>query len=248
MRGESDYIAMNTSRYTTLYDRPMSHSYLERAITDQHHRLIISAVLDYFHFQAGEHLLEIGAGQGRYTELLLYHGALVKACEPDEVLFRRMEERLGNNNAVSLQQCGVEELMCLQGAFTLVCGFHVLHHLGDEHIAMIGNFLKKQEKLRGWFFIEPNPWNMLYPLQVISSGAMKFREEGGIWRGHSRLFRALCGSHRFFLGTVGLFPPRKVFQRLPVSWQALGTTLCKYRNPFSLYEVYGASMRSDGAC
>jgi hypothetical protein len=88
--------------------------------------------------------------------------------------------------------------------FVALIGFHVLHHLDPETLRCLDRVLKARPTARS-AFLEPNPLNPLYPVQIALHPAMRFREERGLWR-RSVGDHSMCPSLRV-VGNLGLLPP-----------------------------------------
>jgi hypothetical protein len=68
---------------------------------------------------------------------------------------------------------------------------------------------------------------------------MRFAEEAGIWKNDYRsAFRHLANDN-CEVGTIGLFPPRAVFARLPKWLLWRGTGLRTRASLVRLYTIYG---------
>ena len=67
---------------------------------------------------------------------------------------------------------GIRDLSGADVRAEIVCGFHVLHHLNEENLQMlavaISSIRERNPRFKGWFFLEPNPLNVLYPLSISS--------------------------------------------------------------------------------
>jgi SAM-dependent methyltransferase len=227
----------------TLYSNSAAHSYLDRRIDDQHHRWLLEAVLSQFGAYRGDTVLEIGAGSGRYTEMLLDEGYRVSAYEPDHHLSEKLRERLGERDGLELCNKSIRDLLDADVCAEIVCGFHVLHHLNEEHLQMLADAIisirKRSPRFKGWFFIEPNPLNVLYPFFILLTPGMKFCEERGLWRRGYQILKTMGDGKSEVLGTVGMFPPRRIVSMLPAGIAKLGTTIRKGKSLFSLYAVIG---------
>ncbi len=167
---------------STLYAESERHRYLDRTPDDPHHRAIVSAVLAAAGAAPGATLLEIGAGRGRYTEMLLDRGFEVIAIEPDAALAAALRRRFDGSDRIRV----VEAVLCDEaisecGRFAAMVGFHVLHHFDPATLACLERTLVARTGI-GAAFLEPNPLNPLYPVQIALHPAMRFREEQGLWR------------------------------------------------------------------
>lgn len=228
----------------SLYRAPLEHVYLDRDIFDAHHRLLVRHLLEDFGVEPGDKILEIGAGSGRYTRLLLDYGLRILALEPDPLLAGKFREGLAGREGVRVMESPAEDCGLLLEDVRLVCGFHVLHHLPETVLSILGQALARRaagRSFRGWFFMEPNPRCPFYPVQILCTPSMRFAEERGIWRSD---YRKLTGGEPPRLGDVGLFLPRPATASLPWWVQSRATRLTPRRTIFRIYSVYG--MRSRG--
>ena len=168
------------------YADPVSHGYLASSSEDRHHVAIVRCLLARAGIRPGDRVLEIGAGSGRYTALLADQGLSVLATEPDPFLFDRLRVRFAGHDRVQVACLGVEQIGrdLLDGCRGIV-GFHVLHHLEATVLGHLNRLLDDPEAPRGAplaaAFLEPNPFNPLYPLQIALHPGMRFREERGLW-------------------------------------------------------------------
>jgi hypothetical protein len=220
---------------------PAPH-YLNGKVADAHHRMILDDLLTRFEVRAGQRVVEVGAGSGRYTEALLDRGLEVIVIEPDPALVGLLRTRLGGRPGLDVRQVTVGECGDCFAAAHLVCGFHVLHHLTLTELGALAAKLNRSPdclhpRFRGWFFLEPNPLSPLYPVQIALSPAMRWREERGIWNNDY----AVLGSRGTtpWLGNIGLFPPRQWVDRMPDILVRAGATLSRLRSPVHCYTVFG---------
>ena len=166
------------------YAEPSDHGYLAESITDAHHAAIIARLLMDAGLRRGDRVVEIGAGCGRYTQLLVDQGLRVVATEPDPFLHHQLQRRFANEPAVTVECRGVEQIDAASlGQCRGIVGFHVLHHLDTPALAHLQRLLEHaqgQEELCA-AFLEPNPLNPLYAIQIALHPGMRFREERGLW-------------------------------------------------------------------
>ena len=227
----------------TLYSDSAAHKYLDRRIGDRHHQWLFESVLSRFGACRGDTVVELGAGSGRYTEMLLAGGYRVSAYEPDPHLSNKLRERLGKQDGLELCNRGIRDLSGADVRAEIVCGFHVLHHLNEENLQMlagaISSIRERNPHFKGWFFLEPNPFNVLYPLSILMTPGMHLREERGLWRLGYNILKTKGDGKSEVLGTVGIFPPRRIVSMLPAGIAKLGTTIREGRSLFRLYTVIG---------
>lgn len=227
----------------TAYERPELHTYLDATLQDPHHERILTTVMRYFDLRPGDSVIEIGSGSGRYTEWLLAYGLHVTAVEPDRHLMQKLEQRLQGARHLRLVQSDIAGMRQHALDARAVCGFHLLHHLDAPTLAALADAVHdihdRGRHFIGWFFLEPNPRNVLYPLQILMTHGMRFGEEAGIWRNDYRsAFVSLCRDS-CELGTIGLFPPRAALAHLPGWLLRRGTDLKSGRSLLRLYTLYG---------
>ncbi len=74
-------------------------SFGQNFLVDQN---VISRIISALDPQPGETIIEIGAGRGALTELLIESGARVIAIELERDMVALLSERFGNSNSFSL--------------------------------------------------------------------------------------------------------------------------------------------------
>jgi len=227
----------------TTYERPELHTYLDATLQDPHHHRILTTVVQHFDLRSGDAVVEIGSGSGRYTEWLLKYGLHVTAVEPDRQLMQKLKHRLRGARHLRVVQSDIGGMRKDALSARAVCGFHLLHHLDAPALAVLADAVRdirnRQRDFIGWFFLEPNPRNLLYPLQIFTTPGMKFTEEAGIWQNdYQSAFRSIC-DNGCELGTLGLFPPRAVLTHLPEWLLRRGTNLKGGKSRVRLYTLYG---------
>ena len=171
---------------STLYAESEGHRYLDRIPDDPHHMAVVDAVLRAAGIGSGDRVVEIGAGRGRYTALLVSRGLEVVAIEPDAALASALRRRFEGGGSVRVIEALFDDAAIdSSDPFGAVIGFHVLHHLDPATLACLDRLLKARPSV-GAAFLEPNPLNPLYPVQIALHPAMRFREERGLgadrWR------------------------------------------------------------------
>lgn len=157
-----------------------------------------------------ERVLEVGCGMGRYTLILAQRGVWVEGLDLSEVLLDRLREFDGGRYNISLHCADVLRAPeTLQGQFDVVVGFFTLHHL--HHLAGCFEAMARLVKPGGRVaFLEPNPYNILYYLQMLITPGMTWQGDGGMIRMRPGLiFRAMqdAGFTSPELKRFGFFPP-----------------------------------------
>jgi len=161
-------------------------------------------------------VLEIGCGMGRYTLPLVERGYDVEGLDLSPVLLERLAESAGDGD-LHLHAADIADPPDnLVGRFDAVIGFFTLHHLHDLELCFRG--MARVLRPGGRFaFLEPNPLNPLYYVQITVTPGMSWQGDGGIvhMRPHS-VFAALeaAGFHRCAVERFGFFPPFAAERRL----------------------------------
>lgn len=190
---------------STLYAQSEDHRYLDRVPDDPHQRAVVDSVLEAAGVAAGDRVLEIGAGRGRYTAMVVSRGLEVVAIEPDATLASALRRRFESVQGVQVVESLLDEAsIAACDPFSAVMGFHVLHHLDPSALACLDRALGARPSV-GAAFLEPNPLNPLYAAQIALHPAMRFHEERGLWR-RSVGDGSACPSLRV-VGNIGLLPP-----------------------------------------
>ena len=158
----------------------------------------------------GQRVLEIGCGMGRYTMLLAREGLRIEGLDLSSVLLDRMREFNGGRFDIPLHCASADNPPAeLEGAFDAVLGFFVLHHVVDLEGCFRGvaRLLKPGGRAA---FLEPNPLNPLYYVQILVTPTMTWQGERGILRMRQRLISDAilrAGLSQPRLSRFGFFPP-----------------------------------------
>lgn len=128
----------------------------------------------------GERVLEVGCGMGRHALLMAARGIRLEGLDLSPVLLDQF--RLANGGRYDIPLHCADMLhppQHLEGRFDIVVGFFTLHHLPDLGAGMraVARILKPGGRAS---FIEPNPVNPFYYLQILFTPNMRWREERGI--------------------------------------------------------------------
>ncbi|MDO8671693.1 MAG: methyltransferase domain-containing protein, partial [Dehalococcoidia bacterium] len=126
-------------------------------------------------------------------------------------------------------------------SFDLVLGFFVLHHLYalDDSIAAIARLVKSGGRM---VFLEPNPFNPLYYVQMMVTPGMMWRGDGGIVRMRpSLVFRAMKGAglEQVRMTRFGFFPPFAANQQWGPRLEAVLERVPVW-NPFLPFQLFAA--------
>jgi 2-polyprenyl-3-methyl-5-hydroxy-6-metoxy-1,4-benzoquinol methylase len=181
--------------------RPTDSSYVRRQVD----RLVAFAGLG-----AGERVLDVGCGMGRYTFALADRGLAVEGLDLSETLLERLREFDAGRYGIPLHRADVLAPPAeLHGRFDAVVGFFTLHHLHDLTGCLRATRSLVQPGGRV-VFLEPNPLNPLYYVQMLVVPGMSWSGDRGILSmRESGVFRAMeaAGLENPAAERFGFFPP-----------------------------------------
>jgi SAM-dependent methyltransferase len=168
----------------------------------------IDEILRVSGIQPGARILDAGCGMGRHSFHLAARGYKVEGLElsPDLVARMRQLDRFGIPvHCADIAHPPAE----LHQGFEAVFGFFMLHHLLDLDAAFRGVAALLRPGGRA-VFIEPNPANVLYWIQITCAPHMKWSAERGIFNMRRRLlFPAMerAGLRQPAVFRFGFLPP-----------------------------------------
>lgn len=168
------------------------------------------AVMDAAGVAAGARVLEVGCGMGRYTLPLAELGYRVEGLDLTPGLLDKLRAFNGGRYDIPLHAGDVvDHADVLANRFDAVVGFFTLHHvhaLGPIYAAM-ARMVRPGGRI---VFLEPNPYNPSYYLQVLLTPRIKWRNERGLLRmRRGPIFAAMraAGLIHLRIDRFGLFPP-----------------------------------------
>ncbi len=181
--------------------RPTSSPYVERQV---------DALVRFADLPPGAHLLDVGCGMGRYTFPLAERGFAVEGLDLSQTLLDRLEAFSAGRYEIPLHCVDIIDFPdAVDTRFDAAVGFFTLHHLHDLHasFAAMARLVKPGGRIA---FLEPNPLNVLYYVQMVVAPGMSWEGDKGIlnMRPHT-VFRAMAdaGLSNLALTRFGLFPP-----------------------------------------
>jgi SAM-dependent methyltransferase len=163
--------------------------------------------------KAGDRVLEVGCGMGRHAFIMADMGLQVEGVDLSSFLLEQFRIFDAGRYCIPVYQADVHRLPeHLYSRFDAVVGFFVLHHLMDLRLAFAGI---SQALVPGGrlIFVEPNPYNPLFYVQILISPGMSWRAEKGITRLRGSVLRTAAesaGLQHFSIRRFGLFPPQFV--------------------------------------
>jgi SAM-dependent methyltransferase len=182
--------------------RPAETPYLQRHVDE---------LLRVADVRVDDHLLEVGCGMGRYTLILAQRGLRAEGLDLSPVLLDRLRAFDGGRFNIPLHCADVAASPPdLHACFDAVVGFFTLHHVHDLTLCFqaIVQLLKPGGRV---VFLEPNPFNPLYYVQMVVTPGMTWQGDGGIVRMRPEVvFGAMrrAGLANLTLDRFGFFPPR----------------------------------------
>jgi SAM-dependent methyltransferase len=173
----------------------------------QHH---LDEFLRYTGIKAGDHVLDVGCGMGRYTIPLAGRGIKIEGIDISQFLLNQLKGF--NNSGIDIPlYCAdiLEYAPEMVDAYDAVIGFFVLHHMHDlpSCFSAMAKLVKPGGKVA---FIEPNAYNLLYYIQIIITPRMTWKGDGGMAKMRPGIiFPAMktAGLEFLSLYRFGFFPP-----------------------------------------
>ena len=181
--------------------QPSLAPYVQRQVD----RLVRFAALE-----PGDRVLDVGCGMGRYTFALADRGLAVEGLDLSQALLERFRAFDNGRYRIPLY-CGdvLHPPSELRGNFDALVGFFTLHHLHD-----LGGCLQSMRTLARpggrIAFLEPNPLNVLYYVQMLVVPGMSWNGDKGILNMRPRVVAEAmekAGLENLALERFGFFPP-----------------------------------------
>lgn len=186
---------------------------IKRTILPGHNSYVLrhlEALISFGDLKKEEKILEIGCGMGRYTFLLKEKGFWVEGLELSPFLIQQMKAIDGERFNIPIYQADIHHCPeILYGRYDVLIGFFVLHHLANllQAFFSMAFLLRPEGRL---VFLEPNPYNILYYIQILTTPKMRWKAEKGLINiRHSVILSALkkVGFKRVKIKRFGFFPP-----------------------------------------
>lgn len=204
---------------------PNNSPYLRRQVNE---------LLKFSNISKQDRILEIGCGMGRYTLLLAQEGLKIEGLDLSPILLERLQSFNKDQFNIPLHCADVsnppKELV---EKFDLVIGFFMLHHLHNLNSSFTGiaRFLKPGGRM---VFLEPNPLNLLYYIQILLTPGMTWEGDKGIIKMRPSLIsKAMqeAGIGKFTMSRFGFFPPF-------LANSNLGMSLEKYLESVPIWQTF----------
>ncbi len=208
-------IVTNHNHYQRSYFEHADHPSL-KPTGSLYLRRHVEAMVRFAGIKAGDRVLEVGCGMGRYTFLLAELGIDVEGLDLSPQLLEKMKQY--NQGGYDIPLHGFDLLECppeMFGRFDAVIGFFVLHHVHDIEacFSTIGQLVRPGGRVA---FLEPNPSNPLYYVQILTTPEMSWKGERGMLKMRPHLWSAAmegAGLRPTSFVRFGYFPPFVINRR-----------------------------------
>ncbi|MBA3510064.1 MAG: methyltransferase domain-containing protein [Thermoleophilaceae bacterium] len=170
----------------------------------------VEAMVRFAGITSGERVLEVGCGVGRYTFILAEQGIRIEGLDLSPQLLAKMRER--NEKGYEIPLHAFDLLECppeMYGQFDAVIGFFVLHHVHDLDacFATMAKLVRPGGRVA---FLEPNPANPLYYVQIFVTKEMAWAGERGMLKMKTDFLEPAmekAGLRPTAVSRFGFFPP-----------------------------------------
>jgi SAM-dependent methyltransferase len=177
---------------------------------------------------------------GRYTLVFADRGLQIEGLDLSPVLLDRLRAYARGRFDVPLHCAVVEHPPDgLEGRFDVVVGLFVLHHVEDltSALAAMARLLRPGGRA---VFLEPNPYNPIFYVQMLITPGMTWAGDGGLIRmRRSVVFDAFrrAGFVRPRMQRFGFFPPFLANHRVGAGVESLLERVALWRGllPFQLF-------------
>jgi 2-polyprenyl-3-methyl-5-hydroxy-6-metoxy-1,4-benzoquinol methylase len=169
----------------------------------------VNQIVRFAGIEPGMRILEVGCGTGRYTLILAELGIKVEGLDLSPQLLEQLQEN--NAGRFDIPTHGFDLAASppeMYGQFDAVIGFFVLHHVHGLDVCL--DIAAQLAKPGGSVaFLEPNPRNPLYYVQITLTPEMSWRGEKGIFQMRSNVLlpsMERAGLSELSVRRFGFFP------------------------------------------
>lgn len=177
----------------------------------------VDKLIEVSGIQKDQKILEVGCGMGKFTLPLLKKGYQITGLDLSPFLLKKLQEYNTNNYDVDLICSDILEMPEeYNEQFDHVIGFFTLHHFLELEVYFeaMTRVLKPGGAIS---FVEPNPYNPLYYIQITLTPSMSWKGDKGILNMTKKRFQKTAdqvGLTNLKLSKYGFFPPFAVNNKL----------------------------------
>lgn len=170
----------------------------------------VDRLIRYAGLGPGDRVLDVGCGMGRYSFPLAERGLAVEGLDLSPGLLAELERSDGGRYAIPVHCLDIVDAPAELGErFDAVVAFFTLHHVHElePSFAAMAKLVPPGGRVA---FLEPNPLNPLFYLQMALSPGMTWAGDKGILRMRpGTVFAAMraAGLTNLSLHRFGFFPP-----------------------------------------
>lgn len=195
---------------------------------------------EFARIKPGDRVLELGCGLGRYTMLLAEAGVRVEGLDLSPQLLEQLQAHNAGRFEIPVHGFDIIDApKSMYGAFDAVIGFFVLHHVHDLEacLAVAAQLVKPGGRAA---FLEPNPKNPLYYVQITFTPEMAWQAERGMLQMTPKdMFPLMekAGLNDIECRRFGLFPPFVTNRSIGAKVEAVLSPLAPWHgfHPFQLF-------------
>jgi 2-polyprenyl-3-methyl-5-hydroxy-6-metoxy-1,4-benzoquinol methylase len=243
---------------TTDSERLRRHSRYQREYFQRSHRTLARPDSPYLRrhvermllrtgLQPGNHVLEVGCGTGRYTLIMAEMGIRIEGLDLTPELLDTLRAETAGRLEIPLHACDLIDCPTeMFGRYDAVIGYFVLHHLHDldASFAAIARLVRPGGCVA---FLEPNPLNPLYYVQITLTPEMSWKGERGIFQMRPKVIAAAMnrvGIEDVFVHRFGFFPPMVTNRRRGIALESAFERFPLWR-PALPFQLFGGRTRDD---
>lgn len=243
-------------RYESLREQhnQLQRDYYENRKSRENYRLAVGPTpyvtnhidkfLDFSNMTRDQAILDIGCGMGKYTIPMAERGFKVEGMDLSPKLLEELRHQAEGGEHIKTYCSDIlRPNSALLGRFDHVTGFFMLHHLVDldEAFRQCARLLRPGGRVT---FLEPNPYCLLFYIQITLSPTMSWKAERGILNlTPKKVARSLedAGFMDVRLRRFGTLPPllrnRKVGERFEHAFDRID-----FFEPISAFQLISAKL------
>jgi 2-polyprenyl-3-methyl-5-hydroxy-6-metoxy-1,4-benzoquinol methylase len=195
------------------YNR-INPQYLRYEINKPYASYLVRKIVNLLNKTKALNVLEIGAGQGRFSIELTKHVNHLTATDISQNelnLLEKLKKTIGIKN-ITVEEIDIRKRNSKhKHKYDAIVGFHVLHHISKKYYFSVADNIKNMIKKDGCVsFIEPNNLYPFHIVEMLITKDMEWRIEKGIYSDYIGSFKKACkakGLKLTICRKFGFFPP-----------------------------------------